>query len=115
MTAQANSYLESGRTEDAVPLLAQSIAIREETGEPGDPSLAIRLNNLARLLAGLQRFTEAEQLYSRALDILKESLGASHSDYLLVLGNMRQMYILAGENAKAAEIDSLLSGSGEGP
>ena len=102
LSAQAGMFTESGRSEEAVPLLVESIEVREMYVEHGTPSLAIRMNNLAGILTELERFGEAERYYSRALEMLRESRGEKDPDYLLVLGNLKQMHALSGQSAKSA-------------
>lgn len=109
LSSLAGSYVESGRNEDAVPLLIRSLEVRERFGERDAPSLAVRMNNLAGILTGMERFEEAERYYMRALEILRRSRSEKDADYLLVLANLGRMYVLSGESAKAAAIDSVLS------
>ena len=111
MTSLAKSYLDSGRTADAVPLFAGEIEIRKKTGKADDPSQAVRMNNLAGLLVELERYEEALQYYSIALELLKRSPDRGQSHKTLILKNMRQLYSLTGALDKAAEIDSLLGGT----
>jgi tetratricopeptide (TPR) repeat protein len=105
----ADIKLESGKTEEAVDLYIESIETFEGIDETVGPGLAIRMNNLAGHLVGLERYEEAEGYYIRALEILGPPTGEKHADYPLVMANLKQMYLIAGEAAKAAEIDSLMS------
>ena len=115
MTSLAKTYLESGRSGDAVSLFAGAIEIRGKTGKADDPSQAIRMNNLAGLLIDLERYEEAEQLYSEALEVLERSPERGESHKTLILQNMKQLYSLTGEMEKAAAVDSLLAGTPDGP
>jgi len=115
MTSLAISYLDSGRTADAVPLFAEAIEIRTRAGQADDPAQAIRMNNLAALLIDLKRYEEAERLYSKALKALERSPDKGQSNKTLILQNMKQLYNLTGDLDKAAAVDSLLSGSPDGP
>jgi tetratricopeptide (TPR) repeat protein len=108
LNSLANIYLESGKTAKAVPLLASVIEIKKSTGYPDDPARAIRINNLAGLLVGLEDYEEAEMLYTEALEILDRSAGERISDRTVILQNMRQLYNLTGDGEKAAAVDSLL-------
>lgn len=110
LSALAKARLDSGGSEEAAALLERSIELRERYGERDEASLAIRLNNLAGILTGLERFDEAERHYSRALEILERTKGGKDADYLVVLGNLRQLYLLSGDGEKAAAVDSLTGG-----
>ncbi len=52
------------------------------------PTVAIRLNNLARLLQATNRLGEAEPLYRRALAIDEASLGKDHPRVAIRLNNL---------------------------
>jgi tetratricopeptide (TPR) repeat protein len=54
------------------------------------PDVAINLNNLASLYYSQGRYSEAEQLYVRALDILFNGLGKTHSTTQTVYQNFQQ-------------------------
>jgi tetratricopeptide (TPR) repeat protein len=115
MTSLAKSYLESGRTSDAVPLFADAIEIRNRAGKTDDPAQAVRMNNLAGILISLERYEEAEKLYSDALMVLERSPGNEESQKALILKNMRHLYGLTGDLEKGAAVDSLLTGFPDGP
>ena len=115
MTSLARSYVESGNTVDAVPLFAEVIELREAAGKGDEPAQAVLMNNLAGLLVGLERYEEAEKLYSEALEVLKRSTDGGQSHRTLILENMRQLYRLTGDLEQAAVVDSLLGGNSEGP
>jgi tetratricopeptide (TPR) repeat protein len=104
----ASSWLKDGRNAEAAGLYERAIETRHSAGECDDPSLAIRMNNLAGLFVKIEEFDKAEGYYRKALEILKAAVGDSQADYLLVLANLGQMYAITGETEKAAEIDSLL-------
>ena len=60
-----------------------------ETGAtaPDHPDVAIRLNNLARLLQDTNRLGEAEPMMRRALAIFQKSLGPDHPNTVTVREN----------------------------
>ncbi|MCK4549727.1 MAG: tetratricopeptide repeat protein, partial [Candidatus Krumholzibacteria bacterium] len=115
MTSLAKLYLESGKTGDAVPLLSGAIEIRNKAGNADDPAQAVRMNNLAGLLIDLERYEEAEHLYSEALEVLGRSPKKGRSHKTLILQNMKQLYSLTGEIEKATVVDSILAGTPDGP
>ena len=91
------------------------IELREAAGKGNEPAQAVLMNNLAGLLAGLERYEEAEQLYSEALEVLERVPEKDRSHKTLILENMKQLYSLTGDLEKAAVIDSLLAGPSDGP
>lgn len=55
-----------------------ALAIRERALGPNHPDVAQSLNNLGILYANQRKHAEAEPLYKRALEILKETWGLEH-------------------------------------
>ena len=51
------------------------------------PDFAASLNNLAGLYRDQRRYTEAEPLYQRSLQICERSLGIAHPNTMAVRGN----------------------------
>ena len=65
---------------EAEPLLKRALVVSEKALGPGDPDVAIRLNNLAELYRAQGRYDEAEPAYKRALRILSErAYGPDHA------------------------------------
>ena len=60
------------------------------------PSVATSLNNLAGLYESQGRYTEAEPLYIKALDMRKKLLGAEHPDVASSLNNLAFLYNAQG-------------------
>ena len=58
--------------------MRRALAIDEKSYGPDHPNVAIRLNNLARLLQATNRLAEAEPLMRRALAIDEKSYGPDH-------------------------------------
>ena len=60
------------------------------------PSVATSLNNLAALYESQGRYTEAEPLYIKALEMNKKLLGAEHPDVATSLNNLAALYETQG-------------------
>jgi hypothetical protein len=74
----------------AEPLMRRALEIDEKSYGPDRPDVAIDLNNLAQLLQATNRLPEAEQLFTRSLQILIESTrltGHMHQNLRTVLSN----------------------------
>jgi hypothetical protein len=65
-----------------------ALAIDETSYGPDHPNVAIRLNNLAKLLEATNRIAEAEPLMRRALAIFEASLGSDHPNTVTVRDNL---------------------------
>ena len=68
----------TNRLAEAEPLIDRALEIDEASFGKHHPNVAIRLNNLARLLQATHRLTEAEPMMRRALEIFEASLGEEH-------------------------------------
>ena len=71
--------------------------IDERSYGPDHPNVAIRLNNLARLLQDTNRLAEAEPLIRRALAIFEASLGADHPSTGIVRNNLAPLGAALGK------------------
>jgi tetratricopeptide (TPR) repeat protein len=67
--------------------------IREQQLGADHPSVATSLNNLAGLYRAQGKYSEAEPLYLRAIQILEKVLGSEHPNTVTV----RQNYETMGE------------------
>jgi tetratricopeptide (TPR) repeat protein len=75
----------------AETLKRRALAIGETSYGPDHPNVAIRLNNLARLLQDTNRLAEAEPLMRRALAIGEESDGPDHPNVAIRLNNLASL------------------------
>lgn len=66
------------RHANAEPLFRRALTLCEQTYEPEHPTVAICLDNLAKLLHASNRPTEAEPIMRRALAIDEKNLGPDH-------------------------------------
>ncbi len=87
--------------EQALPLLQQALAIREETLGPNHPDVAESLNTLVLLYLAQGKYEFSLPLLQRALTIREEALGPNHPDVADTLNNLASLYWALGEYAKA--------------
>lgn len=106
MEAGGQAYADGKVPEAEVKFLA-ALAEAESFGE-NDPRLALCLNNLAGAYLAQGKYTMAEPVYKRCLDIRLSVCDGPHSDVALthhnlaVLYSARRMYPLAEKHYKAA-------------
>jgi len=77
------------------------------------PDLATSLNRLANLYANQGRYSQAQPLYTRALDIRERQLGADHPDVGSSLNNLANLYKSQGRYAEAEPLYRRALASGE--
>jgi tetratricopeptide (TPR) repeat protein len=68
---------------------------------PESPRLAIALGRIAALYKAQGRYSEAEPLYLRSLEIKEKSLGADHPSVAVTLNNLAELYRNQGLYEKA--------------
>src|SRR6516164_2215438 len=66
---QVNELRSQGRYSEAVPLAQSALAIQEKALGPDHPYVAVSLNDLGVLYYNQGRYTDAETLYKRSLQI----------------------------------------------
>lgn len=86
-------YLLSGKglNAEAEPLYRRSIELGERNLGPDHATVGMRLNNLAALLADIDRLKEAESMYRRALEIDIRILGPDHTEVATGLNNLAEL------------------------
>jgi tetratricopeptide (TPR) repeat protein len=111
-----NQAYENGRVAQAEILFVDALKEAEQFGEE-DPRLALSLNNLAAVYHTQGKYTMAEPLYTRSLDIKTRVHGEEHPDVamnvhnLAVLYSARRMYPVAEKHYKRAiELKSKIYG-----
>jgi len=77
----------------------RALAIDEASYGADHPNVAIRLNNLGRLLEATNRLFVAEPLMRRALAIFEASLGPDHPNTATVRGNLAALEAALGKRA----------------
>lgn len=90
---QAGTYLrEHAQYEQAEPLYAQSLAIREQASPASPPDIAQALHHLALLYNEQDKYDQAEPLLLRALDICKLIFGSEHVEVAKILNDLAMVY-----------------------
>jgi tetratricopeptide (TPR) repeat protein len=85
----------------AEPLMRRALVIDERSYGLDHPNVAIRLNNLARLLQDTNRLAEAEPLMRRALAIDEQSYGPDHPNLATHLLNLAGLLRVTNRLAEA--------------
>jgi hypothetical protein len=101
----------ANRLAHAESFIRRALAIGEQSYGPDHPDVAIRLNNLARLLQATNRVAEAEPLMRRAFVICDTSLGPNHPTTVTFRNNLAALEaaLAKGDGRKPAKagIESL--------
>ena len=95
-----------GQFPAAEPLYRRALEIDERSLGPEHPNVAIRLNNLARLLQDTNRMDEAEPLMRRALEILVtfgRRTGYDHPNVFIFVENYRVLLRELGRSPQQIE------------
>ncbi|MBX9687835.1 MAG: tetratricopeptide repeat protein [Candidatus Obscuribacterales bacterium] len=117
LVEEGNAAYERGKIPEAEVKFLAALEEAEKFGEE-DARLALSLNNLAAMYHEQGKYTMAEPLYKRALDIRINIHGERHPDIALnhhnlaVLYSARRMYQVAEKHYKTAlEMKEYLFGS----
>ena len=95
-------FQEEAKFSDAQTLFQRALAIREQTLDQNTPLTATTLNNLARVYWSQGQYSEAENLYKRALDIW-ERLEPEKLNLAATLDNLASLERDLGEYLQAEE------------
>ena len=87
----ATVYNDTGRYEDAEPLLEEALSIHRRVLGADHPNTAGSLNNLAALYRAQGRYAEAAPLYKEALEIVERVLGAEHPNTKVTRDNFEEL------------------------
>ena len=85
--------------------LKRDIAAAEAARGPAHPEVASKMVDLAALYRAQGRYSDAEELYTRALTIQRNALGAGHPDVIRTARELAQVYRAEG---RVNEADDLL-------
>jgi tetratricopeptide (TPR) repeat protein len=97
----ASVYGAQGLLEQAKPLYARSLEIREQNLSPDHPDIASGLNELAILYYSEGDYEKVESLFQRSLVILEKSLGNDHFSVAGCLNNLARLYEKQGKFEQA--------------
>lgn len=107
LVEEGNASYERGKIPEAEVKFLAALELAEKFGEE-DVRLALSLNNLAAMYHEQGKYTMAEPLYKRALDIRIKAHGDKHPDIALnhhnlaLLYSARRMYPVAEKHYKIA-------------
>jgi tetratricopeptide (TPR) repeat protein len=76
---------------EAEPLYRRALSIDETAYGPNDPTVAIRLNNLATLLQATHRLEDAELLMKGVVEIFEKAYGSEDTNVATALSNLAQL------------------------
>jgi tetratricopeptide (TPR) repeat protein len=99
--ADGVSLSRAAKYDEALPLIARALEIREKTLGPEDPLVAEALNSLAGIYRAKGDHVKAEPIYQRALAIRETAMGAEHPDVATSLNNLAIVYWTRADYAKA--------------
>ena len=91
----------AGRYDEALPLAARALAIREKAFGGEHAAVAQSLNHLAMLHEAKGDYARAEPLYQRALAMSEKLHGPEHPEVAAMLNNLAGLYYVKGEYTRA--------------
>ncbi len=86
-----NTAYGNGRVAEAERIFLEALEEAEKFGEE-DVRLAVSLNNVAAVYHTMGKYTMAEPLYKRALDIRRRVQGETHTEVAVNLHNLAVLY-----------------------
>ena len=96
-----------GKYEEAKPLYEKALAIYEEELGPHHPMIVQCLNNTAALYQKLGNYGKAEELYQRAVDIVKQNYYEPEEEELdesTIMKNLADLYEQQGKHNEAKQL-----------
>jgi tetratricopeptide (TPR) repeat protein len=97
-------HFQQGKLSRARTFITEAIVMRSIAGIEVEAGTASSLNNLASIYHKQRLFTEAEGAYVRSAQLTIESLGSSHPELTLTLGNLGLLYIDMGRYTDAENL-----------
>jgi CHAT domain-containing protein len=101
LSNQVFSLWQQGRSQEALPLARQTLAIRRELLGEDHPHSILSLFNVAAQYHALHRYADAKPLYEQARDLYKRRLGEDHPDYAMSLHSLAGLYRDLGDPRQA--------------
>lgn len=87
--------------EDALALMQQSLAIRQQVLDETHPDVANSLNDMGYISYEMGRYEDAFRFYQQALEIRQQVLDETHPDITESLNNLAEAYRMQGKYADA--------------
>lgn len=104
LNSLAEAYRQKERYNEAEPLYAKALAIREQQLGTNHRHVAQTLNNIGLLRQSQERYAEAELLYERAIYIWEQHLETDYTDVATGLNNLAFLYQVQGRYTEAASL-----------
>jgi tetratricopeptide (TPR) repeat protein len=101
MNAYGLTLVETGKYQEAEPLLKRSTEISEKALGKDHPNVTTYMSNLAFLYYTQSKYAEAEPLLKRSLEIREKAMGKDHPDVAQSLNNLAELYRAQGKYAEA--------------
>ena len=92
LTEDANALSKQARSQEALLLFKQALAIVEKDRGSQHPDTARSLANIARCYWGMRDYAKALPLYERALAIREKALGPQHPETVTNLDDLASVY-----------------------
>ncbi len=94
-------YYRTGRIEESLPFLRESVSQQLEFLKPANPLIVVRMTSLASVLGRSGREAEGLEVARRAEEIGRKQLGEKHPTYAIALHNLGTALIEAGSYEEA--------------
>jgi tetratricopeptide (TPR) repeat protein len=101
LSSLGNALSRTGKSQEAEPILFQSLEILKKALGENHLGVAELINNLGVLYKKMGDYPKAEPYYLQALEIRKKALGENHPDVATSLNNLGILYIDMGNYPKA--------------
>jgi CHAT domain-containing protein/Tfp pilus assembly protein PilF len=101
LTTEALNLYDSGKYDEAIPLVEHALEIRERVLGPEHLDVAYSLTGLGILYGQRSDYAKAEPFYQRALTIIEKVKGPEHPSLVTYLNNLANHYRNRGDYAKA--------------
>ena len=89
-----------GQTIEAEPMLRKALSI-QEASHPEDPETGFTMNNLALLYGQAGRWSEAEPLVQKAVEIFNRATGTDSVETAMLLANLASVHMQQGRPERA--------------
>jgi CHAT domain-containing protein len=100
---QGRRLVANARWAEGIPLLVQSLEIRERVLGPNDPRVGVSVSVLATAYTESGDYAKAEQLFLRALKIKEQTLGPENPELTVELVEIASLYGDKGDSLKEEE------------
>lgn len=94
-------YFRTGRIEESIPLLRDSVDQQLEFLKPDNPLIVVRMTSLASVLSRSGREAEGLKVARRAEEIGRKNLGEKHPTYAIAVHNLGTALIENGNYSEA--------------